>query len=217
MGVLAVTQRLAQCAGNGETPRKCLATTFGEPRSNRCVVGCRPRVRLTGQAAAQCQRGAAMLCDLVQHLAVLIRLRQHGDKIVVLRGGADQCRATDVDVLDAVIVRGTSSHRRLERIQIDRDQIDRRDTMLRHLRDVFRQIATPENAAVNLRHQRLHSPIEDLRKAAVFGYLGDRQCRHHAASARNRWSSRICTPCRGQRRRNGNPGRICRIPRSGRG
>ena len=62
---------------------------------------------------------------------------------MVLRRGADQRGAADIDVLDAVL--------RLERIQIDRDQIDRRDTVLRHLGKVFRVVAPPEDAAVDLR------------------------------------------------------------------
>ena len=40
-----------------------------------------------------------------------------------------------------------------------------------HLRDVLGQVAAAEDAAMDLRHQRLHAAVEDLREAGVVGDL----------------------------------------------
>ena len=105
--VLAIAQRLTQRAGDREPSRKGLAAPLGEPGGDRRIVGSRPSVCLAGQTAAQRERGAAMPRHLIEHCRVLVRLGQHGDEIMVLRRGADQRRTADVDVLDALIVRGT--------------------------------------------------------------------------------------------------------------
>ena len=137
--------------------------------------------------------------QLFQHRVVLIRFRHYRDEVMVLRGGADQRRSADVDVLDAFVIDGALRRRRLERVQIHHDQIDRRDAMLRHLCHMFRQIAPPKDAAVDLRHERLHPTVEDFGKTAVFGHLGDRDA---SVAQRSRRSSggQDCDP-RGRQRR----------------
>ncbi len=57
--------------------------------------------------------------------AVIGRIDHDGHVVVVLRRGADHRRAADVDVLDALLERAAARQRRLERIEIHDEQIDR--------------------------------------------------------------------------------------------
>ena len=89
-------------------------------------------------------------------------------------------------------------HRRLERVEVDRHQIDRRDAVRRHLRQVLRQVAAAEDAAVDLRHQRLHPAVQDFRKPGVRGHVRDR----HAGLAQRAGGAaggQDLDPARGQR------------------
>ncbi len=107
--------------------------------------------------------------QLGQHLPVMRGCGEHGDGIVVLGGRADQGRAADVDVLDAIGKGGAARHRGFERVQVDGDEVDRGDVVLCHLRDMFGQVAAAEDAAVDLRHQGFDAAVEDFREAGVFG------------------------------------------------
>ena len=69
-----------------------------------------------------------------------------------------------------VVVAGALGDRRLERIEVDDEEIDRLDTVLRRLRGVLFVAANGQQAAVHLRMQRLHAAVEHLRKS---GELGD--------------------------------------------
>src|ERR1700733_14540722 len=104
MRVLAIAQRLTQRSGNRHPSRELLATPLGKPCRNCRVVGCRSSVRLAGETAAQRERGAAMSRQLIEHSRLLVWLDQHSDEFVVLGRRSDQCRPTNVDVLDARIV-----------------------------------------------------------------------------------------------------------------
>ncbi len=86
---------------------------------------------------------------------------------MVLRRGADQCRAANVDVLDTNFVRSALRNDSLKWVQVHRNQIDRSYAMLRHLCDMLWQIAPPQDAAMNLRHQGLHPAVQDFGKARM--------------------------------------------------
>src|SRR5690606_11972598 len=98
------------------------------------------------------------------------------DSLVVLRGGTNHRRAADIDILDRVLERRIRPrYDALERIQIHRDHVDRRDRM-RGERIVV-DAATSEQAAVDLRVQRLDAPVHDLGKPRDLRDLGDGQRR----------------------------------------
>ena len=109
---------------------------------------------------------------------------------MILRGGTHHRRPADVDVLDRIFERAIRLRdRRSERIEIDDEQIDRLDAVLPHDRIV--DAAAAEQAAVNLRMQRLDAAVHDFRKARVLRYLRDRnavllQQRRGAAGRQNR-------------------------------
>ena len=97
---------------------------------------------------------------------------------MILGGGADHRRPTDVDLLDR-LGQGHPGpgHGRLERIERHDDQVDRRNAVALEGLEVGGHVATGQDAAVNLRVQRLHPAVEHLGKAGVVGHLGDRQAR----------------------------------------
>ena len=94
---------------------------------------------------------------------------------MVLGGGADHRRAADVDVLDAVVVAGALRHRRLERIEVDHQEIDRPDAVRRHRRRVFLVVADRQQPAMHLGMQRLDPAVHHLGKAGQLRHVHDRQ------------------------------------------
>ncbi|MOA21610.1 hypothetical protein D3C78_1421120 [compost metagenome] len=89
---------------------------------------------------------------------------------MVLRRGTDHGRAADVDVLDGgrQIAVGLG-HGGLERVQVDRHQVDRLDAVLFHHRAV--DVATAEDAAMHFRVQGLHPAVHHFREAGVVGHF----------------------------------------------
>src|SRR5262249_47601779 len=95
---------------------------------------------------------------------------------VVLRRGAQHCRAADIDVLDRVVETAVGvGDGRLERIQVDGQQVDGRDAGLLQRRGVRGIVAAGEQAAVGLRVQGLDAAVEHFREAGVLGNFGDLQ------------------------------------------
>ena len=88
-----------------------------------------------------------------------------GDRRVVLRRGAHHRRAADVDLLDALVGAGAGGDRLGERVEVDDDEVERRDAELLELRDVLGLAAVGQDAGVDGGVQRLHPPVQALREA----------------------------------------------------
>ena len=164
MRILAIAQCLAQPAGEGQARWK--SGVSGEPRGDGGVIGGSHGIRL-GRAAGAEGLGGAALGQGRQESVVLRGIGQHHHVIMVLGRRPDQRRAADVDVLDAIVRGGAGCDRGLEWIQVHADQIDRQDAVLGHLRQVIRIIPPAQNAAMDLRHQRLDPAAQYLRKAGM--------------------------------------------------
>ena len=84
---------------------------------------------------------------------------------MVLCGGADHRRATDVDVLDHLGVADAGASRgALEWIEVDADELDELDVLLLRLSQVVGVVAHREEAGVELRVERLDPAVHDLGK-----------------------------------------------------
>ncbi len=118
--------------------------------------------------------GQAAALQVLDDVGVVIGIDHDGDVLVVLRRAADHGRPANIDVLDGVR-QGASGlgDRSGEGVEVDCDQIDRVDAVLCHDRAV--DIATAENAAVDLRMQGLYPAVHHFREAGVVGhfYRGD--------------------------------------------
>ncbi len=89
---------------------------------------------------------------------------------MVLRRRADHRGPADVDVLDGQLVGAVGARDGgLERVEVHHHEIDGLDVVLGHDLDV--QITPAEDAAVNLRVQRLHPAVHHFRKTGVVGHL----------------------------------------------
>ena len=116
--------------GSGASSLRAARRTSSRSRRHRRRCGHRPWRRGGGAARSVV---APLLAAISSSTAVIVRgLDDDGDIVVVLRGGADHRRAADVDVLDAVLVAGALGDRRLERIEVDHEQVDRRDAVRLH-------------------------------------------------------------------------------------
>ena len=128
--VLAVAQRLGEPAAEGAERRRRIVELLGEPVGDRRVIARGAGIGLGGELLAQRQRRrAAVRGKLGEQRGVVLGLDHHRDIGVVLGGGADHRRPADVDVLDAVVVAGALRDRRLERIEVDHQEIDRPDAV----------------------------------------------------------------------------------------
>jgi len=112
--------------------------------------------------------------ELGQHGGVVGGLADDGYEVVILRRRAQQRRTADVDVLDAGREVGAARHRRLEGVEVHHDQVDRCDAVRLHRTGMRLLVAPRQDAAVDLRMQRLDPAVHDLGKAGVCRDLGDR-------------------------------------------
>ncbi len=173
--VLAVAQQLAAASAQRQALGQFVAQLAGEPAGDRRVVGAGMGIGLGGQPAAQIQRGgAAVFRHLRHHRGVVLGPGDDGDEFVVLGGAADQGRPADIDVLDAGIEIGAARHRFLEGIEIDDQEVDRRDVVHRHGQLVLLVVAPRQQPAMDRRVQRLDATVHDLGEAGMVGDFGHR-------------------------------------------
>ena len=207
--VLAVAQAAARARPPGAARcGKLVGLALGRRRrrrrraqvggDGRVVLGGAPE-RLLGQAEA---RGVAELAaagaQLVEHRRVLA-----GD-----RSPRRRCRGSwppprimlgppmSIFSIASSSVTPGARHRLLERIERHDDQVDRRDAVLLERGQVRGHVAAGQDAAVHLRVQRLHAPVEHLGKAGDLGHV-------RAPAPRSRAAAWPCRPWTGSRRRAG--------------
>ena len=118
-----------------------------------------------------------MLRKLRQHQRVVAAVDHDGDVGVVLGGGADHGRPADVDVFDRGRELGVARDGCLERIEIDHQQIDRRDAVLPHRLRVLAIVADRQQAAMHFWMQRFDPAVHHFGKAGEFGDVGHLQSR----------------------------------------
>ncbi len=115
-------------------------------------------------------RGSASLAEvraagpeLTQNGGVAAGPANGRDVGVVLRGGAQQCRAADVDQLDGLLLAHAAPGGRSEGIKVDSDELERLDPVLVECGDVLGTVGAREDRCVDARVERLHTAAEQLR------------------------------------------------------
>ena len=178
MRVLAIAHRLGKRAAQCAEGRRGVAELVCEPVRDRRVVSGGAGISLLRQSLAQRQRGlAAMGVEIGQHGSVIGTLDDNRDVVMVLGGGADHRRPPDIDVLDAVVIAFAGRDRRLERIEVHHQQIDRLDAMADHRGLMLGMGAHGEQSAMDLRMERLDATVHHLRKARQFRHVLNREPR----------------------------------------
>jgi hypothetical protein len=95
----------------------------------------------------------------------LLRPRDGRDVREVLGRGPQHRRPADVDHLDGLLLADAVARGDLlERIEVHDHEVERQDLVLLEGRDVFLAIAAGEDPGVNPRVQRLHAPVQHLRR-----------------------------------------------------
>ena len=116
---------------------------------------------------------AVIVIEFLQYTAIVFRLDDNADIGVILGAGADHGRAADIDVFNGVFQAAAFlCHGGFKGVEVDHDQVDRVDAV--DLHNTVINTAAAENAAVNLRMQRLDAAVHDFRKARVLGDFHDR-------------------------------------------
>ena len=175
MRVLAVAQLVRLVGGEDQPVREVVAQRTREPAGDRGVIGGGPRIGLGGHLLPQIERrGAPIVIDCGNQLAVVFRVGDHRHIAVVLGRRADHRRPADIDILDHCGDLGAGSDSCLEGIEVDHHQVDGADLMLGHGAGVIGIVAHRQEAAVDLRMQGLDAAVHHLREARVVGDLGDR-------------------------------------------
>ncbi len=127
---------------------------------------CARRRRISSEARA------VVAAKLGEELRVVARVDDDGEAGEILGRGPDHRRSADVDHLDGLrLVDAGAGDRAFERIEVHHHEVEGLDAVLRQGCAMRRLRAVGEDAAVDLRMQRLDAAVEDL------GEAGDRRRR----------------------------------------
>ena len=140
VGVLSVAQRLLALEGEANHLGQVVALLREELRDRR-VVGGRVAEDLGRELEPELVSDLVLLQQL-EHPVVVARV-YHGEHVgVVLRGGAEHRRPSDVDLLDRLLQLHVPLAGRLaERIEVHRHEVDRADAVRLQLIHVLAEIA----------------------------------------------------------------------------
>jgi hypothetical protein len=139
------------------------APLAGQVRGDGRVVLGGASKRLVGEPGARDRAECPAAAELVEDRRVLGRRRDDGDAVVVLGGGPNHRGTAHVDLLDRLGARDAlARHRLLERIERDDHEVDRRNPVLLQRLQMLGHVAPGQDPAVDLRVERLHSPVEHL-------------------------------------------------------
>ena len=178
--VLPVAQKRSALQRQAEHGREGVRRVEpGEVVGDRQVVGgdageCLRRQPLARRVAEL----AALRPQLLDDRSVLLRVGDDRHVLIILGRGPHQGRPADVDVLNDLLVAGPRlGDRCLEWIEVAHDEINRADAELGQGRQMLRAVAAGEDAAVDVRVERLDPAVEDFRKARQVGDVTDGQPR----------------------------------------
>ena len=133
--------------------------------ADRRIVSRRGSERLGRHGLAEIERGRpAFLVQLTEQRRIVRRIGDDGDESMILRGGANHRRATNIDVFDHFIAFRAFGHGLLEGIEIDDDEIDRADGVIGHCLRMFRIVTHGQQPAMDHRVQRLDPAIHHFGK-----------------------------------------------------
>ncbi len=171
--VLAVAKDVRAGPGRAGPRRELRLVALGRrvaavhPARHRDVVGGGVLERLRGKTLALLEGETATL-DSREHVTVGSRVDDDRNGRVVLRRGAHHRRATDVDLLDALVGARTRGDRLRERVEVHDDELERLDAQIGDLVEVVLLAGVGEDAGVHARVQGLHPALEALGEAGQF-------------------------------------------------
>ena len=172
MRVFAIAQGLCERPGKGAAAGRFLADRLRHPAGHRGIIGGGAGIGDLRQPLPEGEGGLAVVgIEFRQNGGVILDIDHGGDKGMVLRRRADHRRATDVDILDAVVIGGALGHGGLERVKVDHQQVDHLDAMGFHRGQVLGIVAQRQKPAMHLGMQGLHAAVHHLGEAGHFGHV----------------------------------------------
>ena len=163
MRVLAITRVHHLLADNKLLRAEALVEALVHVVGDHGVIGRGVLVGLDHQVASELDT-VCLLGDSVQNHRVVRHIGDDQHAVKVLCRRTHHSRPADVDVFDDVVKIVRLFDRRLEGVEVDTDQIDRLDAELFGLIEVRLLVASVQDAAVDIRVQRLDAPLKTLGK-----------------------------------------------------
>ena len=164
--VLAVAQR-------SRSGSPSATELLNKPIGHSCVVISGVQECVASELTALLQGEAAFLHG-GSDIAVTSRVDDDGNRRVVLRRSANHRRASDVDLLHALVVGSARGNGLPERVQVNDNELESLHTELLQLSQVVFLAGISQNAGVNTRVQRLHTALEALRETSEILNRGHR-------------------------------------------
>lgn len=107
------------------------------------------------------------------HVGVAVRVHDDGHRSMVLRRSAHHGWASDIDLLDGVIVGSARSNGLREWVEVHDDELEWLDVQLLELIQVILLASIGKDARVHTWVERLDSAFEDLRESRQLFHLDD--------------------------------------------
>src|SRR5699024_10309944 len=110
--------------------------------------------------------------------AISVRIHHVGHAVVFLRRRADHGGASDIDLLDALLLPGAGGHGVGKGVQVGDHEVDRGDLEFLELAPVGVLTTVGEDAGVDARVQGLDPAVEAFGEFGEFFHRGDRHAGH---------------------------------------
>ena len=178
MRVLTIAQRLRQRPAHGAVLGRPAFQLQRHPARYGRIISCRTGIGSQRQILPVAQWCRAVVsAHLSQQRSIIRRVHHHIYKRMVLGRRTDHRRTANIDVFDTGVIIGTLRHRRLERIKVYHQQVDRPDTVFVHRHQVIFIIPQRQQPAMDHWVQRFHAAIHHLGKTRQLGHIPNLQPR----------------------------------------
>ena len=168
MRVLAIAQFLRTPGRN----LQCLAKIITcHPARNGRIITRGPCKDAGGEAAPQCGPDITISIQCGNDLAIIGRVAHHSDKFMVLGRCPQHGRSANIDGFDQCGRIIGARQLRFKRVEIDGDEIDIFDPLFTHCGQMRIIVAPCQQAAMDMRMQRLYAPVHDFGKAGDIRYI----------------------------------------------
>ncbi len=170
--VFAIAQRLLKLAPKAGPVWSGLAKLVCIPIGNCGIIGRCTGISFRGQLAAESDADMAIIClHFSKHCVDIKAIGADGDEGTIFCRRTQHGRTTDIDVLDASVEVCARGNRRLKRIEIYINQVDRANAVCFGIFHVGGIVAQIEQTAMHRRVKRLDPAVHHFRKACQVGNI----------------------------------------------
>ncbi|MFM1943610.1 MAG: hypothetical protein RI897_2592 [Verrucomicrobiota bacterium] len=147
---------------------------FNEVGGDGGVVGGGAGVDLHGEAASEFEGSMAVFLDLLGDLLVVVGIHEDRDAVVIFGGATEHGGAADIDVFDGFLEGDAGAGYCLfEGVEVYDDEVDGFDVVFFGGVDVFGEVASEEESAVDFGVEGFDAAVEHFGEAGVVTDIGD--------------------------------------------